>query len=107
MRVLFKSLTVLIILWACNQSKNSSDKFIGRWQKITDPSYNFYIRKSGVNFIFEMHNEGYPGERIPASYNKELDKLELAIRGSKIDYIYDQTTHHLISSDGEFQQYVY
>ena len=89
----------LLIIMSCT---NKKDKFLGTWQKVIDPTTTFIIRASGGNFILENTN----GKKSIAFYNKEYDKLEInADNGiSKIDFIYDEKTQHLIGAGEEYSK---
>lgn len=81
---------------------DKTNKFLGTWQNVTDTTITFIIRKTGDNFILE----GDYGKKNVAFYNKEQDKLEVSFDNSstKVDYIYDTKTSHLLGAGEEYQK---
>lgn len=112
-------LTVLISIvfftsFSC-KTKINSDKFLGKWQEITDGNnmHPIIISKSGSNFIVEtpILTDGlgqYTGKnrKSPATYNEKGDKLEVSYLGGQIDMIYEEKSKHLIWNGQEFKKFL-
>jgi len=99
------------LLTSCWTQK--SDSFEGDWMQITPINSHsdlseLIISKNGDNFIVENiapTSSGVSPQKLPASYNKEQNKLVYMEMNIPIELIIDEKTGHLISSlFGEYEK---
>lgn len=100
-------LAIVFVLVSCT---NKSSKFIGSWKNILPRENGWNIRnqeiiieKVGENFtvLASDWNDG-SRKKLPASYNKELDKLVINYGIASMDILYNPDTKHLLVDGQEY-----
>ena len=97
-------LLLFALAFVLNSCGTKSTKFEGTWQNIGNTGRQLEISKSGDNFIIQASYGDMANKKIPATYNKEQDKLEInAGMGTEV-LIYDANSKHILVSGLEFEK---
>lgn len=108
-KIIFISLSITLLFISCT---NKSQKFVGTWTNILPRENGWNVRnqeiiieKVGENFTVQASdwNDG-ARTKMPASYNKDLDKLVITYGIATTDILYDPKSKHILVSGEEYQK---